>query len=442
MASVIINLCIGSAYAWSVFQKPLIDLFSWSTSDTSLAFTIALAIVPLAMIVGGRLQDRIGPSKVIFAGGVLFGAGMIGAGFTRSLGVLYATYGITGGIGIGATYACTVANTVKLFPDRRGLASGLIAAGFGLGAVLFAPFSTILIEAFGVLAAFKTLGAMYLLLIPVLSLFIRAAPAGYAPAGWATAANPNGPATVADKNWKQMLGDPWFYVLWCVYLIGTLSGLMIIAHASPFGQEIIQITPRVAAMAISVLALANTGGRIFWGWVSDRIGRFDTTLVMFLLGGTVMLVFPGISGLIGFVAALIVVGLCFGGFMGIFPSITADLFGSKNLGMNYGVMFTAFGAAAIIGPRLAAIVKENHGGDYAHAFLIAAALSALGIVLSLLLRHRAACAAMRVQAGAICLQADICAAGDRALRPRFRGLATVVARFPRWGRRDRSGKGA
>lgn len=389
ISSVVINLCIGSAYAWSVFQKPLIDLFSWSTADTSLAFTIALAIVPIAMILAGRAQDRIGPKKVIFVGGILFGAGIIGAGFTRSLGVLYSTYGITGGIGIGTIYACTVANTVKFFPDRRGLASGLIAAGFGLGAVLFAPLSTMLIECFGVLAAFKALGAGYLMLIPVLSLFIKAAPAGYAPVGWVPAANPNNPATAADKNWKQMLGDSRFYMLWCVYLIGTVSGLMIIAHASPFGQEIIKITPQVAAMTVGVLALANTGGRIFWGWVSDKIGRFNTILVMFLLSGTVMLVLPGISGLAGFVAAIIVVGLCFGGFMGIFPSITADLFGSKNLGMNYGVMFTAFGAAAIIGPRLAAMAKESSGGDYTHAFLVAAALSALGIVLGLVLKRRA-----------------------------------------------------
>ena len=136
-------------------------------------------------------------------------------------------------------------------------------------------------------------------------------------------------------------------------------------------------------MAISILALANTGGRIFWGWVSDKIGRFNTVVVMFVLGGIAMLVLPAISGLFAFVMVLIVVGLCFGGFMGIFPSITADAFGPKNLGMNYGVMFTAFGFAAFVGPRLAATVKEVHHGDYTYAFLIAAALSLLGIVLTL-----------------------------------------------------------
>ena len=168
------------------------------------------------------------------------------------------------------------------------------------------------------------------------------------------------------------------------YAIGTVSGLMIIAHASHSARNR-QLTPRTAAMAVSALAIANTSGRIFWGWVSDRIGRFNTVVLMFVLGGGVMLVLPNVSGLAAFVMALVVIGLCFGGFMGIFPSITADAFGPKNLGMNYGIMFTAFGFAAFVGPRLAATVKELHQGDYTYAFLIAAALSLIGIVLTLVL---------------------------------------------------------
>lgn len=382
-SSVIINLCIGASYAWSVFQKPLIDLFHWSTSDTSLAFTISLGVVPLAMMAAGKIQDRIGPTKVILIGGILFGAGTIGVSFTHSLGVLYWTYGVAGGMGVGTIYACTVANTVKLFPDKRGLASGLVVAGFGSGAVLFAPLATFLIDAHGVLAAFGILGTVYIILIPVLSLFIKAAPAGYAPAGWVPAANPTNSIAAVDKNWKQMLSDPRFYVLWCIYALGTVSGLMIIAHASPFGQEIIKLSPRTAAIAICVLALANTSGRIFWGGVSDKMGRFSTVVVMFLLGGLAMLTLPAISGWVAFLTVLVVVGLCFGGFMGIFPSITADAFGPKNLGVNYGVMFTAFGFAGMVGPRLAATMKEVHEGDYTYAFLIAAFLSVLGIILTL-----------------------------------------------------------
>jgi OFA family oxalate/formate antiporter-like MFS transporter len=222
LCSVIINLCIGSNYAWSVFQTPLIDVFHWSTSQTSLVFTISSGVVPFAMIVAGSLQDKIGPTRVLFVGGLLFGAGVIGAGFTTSLSVLYATHGVIVGIGIGTIYACTVANTVKFFPDRRGLASGLVVAGFGSGAALFAPLAASLIQSYGVLAAFRILGTGYLILIPVLALFIQAAPPGYAPLGWTPPARSNNLATAADKNWRQMLRDPRFYVLWCVYAMGTV----------------------------------------------------------------------------------------------------------------------------------------------------------------------------------------------------------------------------
>jgi len=384
-ASVIANLCIGSAYAWSVFQKPLIDLFGWSTADASLAFTISFGSVPLAMIVAGKIQDRLGPRAVVLVGGVLFGVGIIAAGWVRTLGGLYATYGVTAGLGMGTVYTCTVANTVKLFPDRRGLAAGLVAAGFGSGAVLFAPLATRLIDLWGVQAAFKILGTGHLVLIPLLSVFIKRAPSGFVPPGWTPPAQARQVAAARDKNWRQLLQDPQFYLLWCIYALGTVSGLMIIAHASPFGQEAIKLSPRTAALAVGVLALANTSGRIFWGWISDRVGRFHTVIAMFVLGGLVMLTLPVVSGLAAFLAALVVVGLCFGGFMGIFPSITADAFGPKNLGMNYGVMFTAFGSAAFVGPRLAATVKEHYHGDYTYAFLIAAGLSLLGIVLTLVL---------------------------------------------------------
>lgn len=384
-ASVVINLCIGASYAWSVFQKPLIERFRWSTSATSLAFTISLAVVPLAMIVAGRIQDRLGPRRVLFVGGLLFGAGIIATGFAHSLTALYATYGITSGIGVGTIYACTVANTVKLFPDKRGLASGLVVAGFGSGAVLFAPLATWLIASYGVLVAFRILGAAYSIVVLASSLLVKTAPPDYAPEGWSPPTRAVGAAAAVDKNWKRMLGDPKFYILWCVYALGTISGLMIIAHASPFAQDIITLSPQAAAVAIGILALANTGGRIFWGAVSDKMGRLPTVVVMFALSGAAMLALAGISGWIGFVTVLIVVGLCFGGFMGIFPSITADVFGPRNLGVNYGVMFTAFGFAGVVGPRLAATVKELHHGEYTYAFLIAAALSLSGIVLTLFL---------------------------------------------------------
>jgi len=389
LSSLIINLCIGSAYAWSVFQKPLIVLFGWTTTEASLAFTLSLSIVPLAMIIAGKIQDQKGPKFVIFTGGIIFGAGIIGAGFSQSLDQLYLTYGLLGGVGI--IYACTVANTVKWFPDRRGLASGLVVAGFGSGAVLLAPLATALIQAFDVLTSFKLLGCAYLVVISVFAQFVQVAPAGYRPPGWTPpvpSSTATSLATGVDKNWKEMLADPSFYVLWGMYTIGTISGLMIIGHAAPIGQELIKLTPQAAAIALSFLALSNAFGRIAWGWISDKIGRYPSCIAMYVVVGITMFLLSGVSEFTQFVLALMAIGLCFGGFMGIFPSITADMFGPKNLGMNYGIIFTAYGTAAFIGPRLAARIKEINNGDYSQAFIIAASLSLVGILLTLIAQWR------------------------------------------------------
>jgi len=391
IASVLINMCIGSAYAWSVFQKPLIALFKWTTSDANLAFTLSLSLVPVAMIVAGKIQDRKGPKFVILIGGLIFAIGIVAAGFTQSLAQLYWTYGVLGGLGIGTVYACTVANTVKWFPDRRGLASGLIAAGFGSGAVVLAPVAASLIQSQGVLSTFNVLGVAYFIVLSIAALFVEMPPAGYKPAGWnppSTTASSTSIVTGVDKNWREMLTDPMFYVLWAMYTIGCISGLMILGHASPIGQEMVKLTPQVAAVALSFMAVANTAGRIFWGWVPDKIGRYQALMAMYFVAGMTMFLIGSVASFETFVLALMAVGLCFGGFLGIFPSITADMFGAKNLGMNYGIIFTAYGVAAFIGPRLASQIKEVNSGDYTRAFIIAASLSIFGIGLTLLASYR------------------------------------------------------
>ena len=388
-ASLIINICIGSIYAWSVFQKPLMDILLTSASDTALAFSLSLGIAPIVMIIAGRIQDAIGPKPVIFAGGIIFGTAMALTGFVTNLTMLYLTYGILGGAGIGAIYACTVANTVKFFPDKRGLAAGLVVAGFGSGAVLFAPLSSWLIEQYTVLPVFKMLGVAFVALISLCATQIRAAPVGFAPAGWTPPAPASGSATRVsiDKNWKGMLSDPLFFVLYGAYILGSISGLMFLAHASPIAQEVIGVTPTVAAAAVGIMALANTGGRVFWGWVSDRIGRFNVLYVMFAISALLTMALTQVTSYVPFVVALTGVMLCFGGFMGCFPSITADAFGSRNLGMNYSIIFTACSISSLIGPRLAARVKEMNDGDYTIAFIIVACLSVLGIALSFLAKR-------------------------------------------------------
>ena len=389
VGAVISNMCIGSAYAWSVYQKPLIALFNWSTPQVSLAFTLCLGLMPVFMIVAGKLQDYYGPKRVAITGSLLFGSGIVGAGFSDSLGTLYLTYGVLGGIGTGMIAAIFLANAVKFFPDTRGLASGCVAAGFATGAIIVAPLASALIQSAGVLATFKILGTAYLIVLTGCSLMIRPAPPDYRPDGWApTAGAAAVNVTRPDKNWRGMLGDPLFYVLWGMFLVNGISGLMVIGHASPISQEMIHMDAGQAAFAVVLLALGNATGRLAWGLVSDKIGRYNALMIIFSCNAGLMVALTQITGQLPFMAVLVMIGLCYGGVMGIFPSITADSFGPKNLTMNYGIINTAFGTAAFIGPRLAGYYKEINQGDYSQAFLVAAAMSVVGIILTVTARRR------------------------------------------------------
>ncbi len=387
-ASLLINLCIGSGYAWSVYAGPLIKTFGWSAAATALTFTIANAVSPICMITGGKIQDKFGPKWVIFAGGIVFGGGIFLSGLTKSLPWLYFSYGILGGFGMGLVYSCTIANTVKFFPDKRGLVAGMATAGYGFGPVLLAPLSQSLIASNGVLFTFKTLGIAYLVIIVVGSQFIMKAPAGYKPEGWEPPVSAASANTGKEKTWAQMLADPLFYLLFSMLTIGATSGLMIISQASPIAQEVVGVTPEEAAFAVSLVAIANMAGRISWGAVSDKIGRYNAIPIMYIILAAAMFTLTLVStgGFIMYVLAVMFVGFCFGGFMGVFPALTADCFGAKNNGVNYGFMFGGFALGGYIGPVMAASIKAGNNGDYTNAFLIAAAMCVLGIVITFIVR--------------------------------------------------------
>jgi MFS transporter, OFA family, oxalate/formate antiporter len=385
-ASIVMNICIGTAYAWSVFQKPLMTLFQWTTPQASLAYTINLSIVPFAMIVAGRIQDKNGPRIVTMIGGIIFGIGIFMAGNIANLSSLYLTYGMLGGIGIGTIYACTVGNTIKWFPDKRGLAGGLTAAGFGMGAVIFAPVAVRLIPNLGVLKTFNIFGIAFGAII-VLASFVMSAPEkGWKPENW----NPTPAKTKAlgeDKTPGEMLKTTNFYLIWLMYVIGCVGGLMIIGHASPIGQEKIGLSPEVAAVAISFLGIANSGGRVFWGTMSDKLGRYNALALMYVVSAVCLLILSVSTTFILFVIGVCGIAMSFGGYLGIMPSVTADNFGAKNIGINYGVLFTAFGLAAFVGPRLAAVVKEASGGDYSLAFMIVIGMNVVGVLVTLYVKH-------------------------------------------------------
>lgn len=379
IASFIINLCIGSIYAWSVFAGPLVETYGWSSSATALTFTIANGVGPITMILAGKLQDKYGPKWVVFAGSFLFGGGMLASGFVTSVHMMYITYGLCMGFGLGTIYSCTIANTVKLFPEKKGLIAGASTCVYGLATVVAAPSAQYIISMYGVSSAFKILGIAYFCIIAVCSQLLVKAEIE-------ENADENAGGSV-EMNWNQMLATPKFYVLLFMLLCGATSGLMIVSQASSIAQELIQVTPAVAATGVSVIAVANAAGRILWGKVSDKAGRYNVLVLMFvlLIAAMLMLTRVGTGQWITFLTLVSIVGVCFGGFMGIFPALTAETFGIHHNGVNYGFMFIGFAAGGYVGPKLLTGLKDTDMGLYSMAFVIAAAMAVAGAIIAAVL---------------------------------------------------------
>ena len=386
VAAVVINICIGTLYAWSVFALPLGKTFGWAATSIALAFTINHALSPVSMIGGGYIQDRLGSKSNIIIGGIMFGVGLFITGFVSSVEMLYVTYSVLAGIGGGIVYAGTLGNTVKFFPDKRGLASGLVAAGYGSGATIVAPIASSLITSFGVLTTFKIFGAIFFVIIMLCSMVIKNAPAGFKPEGWNPPVDVKTPKPAArDMVWSQMLRDGVWWVILVMLTCGAMSGLMITAFASPIGQQMFKLSPMDAALFVSLVAVSNALGRIIFGAVSDKIGRANTIMVMYTLSALGMLNLALTDSVAGFAASAIAVGAVFGGFMSTMPSIISERYGLKNFGVNYGITFIGFSLAAIFGPMTAATVRQSTG-NYEQAFWVALGLNVAGLVFAFIFR--------------------------------------------------------
>ncbi len=386
VAAIVTNICIGTLYAWSVFSLPLGKVFGWPATAIALAFTINHALSPVAMIGGGYIQDRLGSKANVIIGGIMFSVGLFITGFVSSVEMLYFTYSVLAGIGGGVVYAGTLGNTVKFFPDKRGLASGLVAAGYGSGATIVAPIASSMIISVGVLTTFKILGVIFFAVIFLCSLVIKKAPPGFTPAGWTRPAAVNAPLpAAADLAWTQMLRDKVWWVVLVMLTCSAMSGLMITAFASPIGQQMFKLTPMDAAFFVSLVAISNALGRVAFGYISDKIGRSSTIMVMYVISALAMLNLAVTGSVTGFAISGIGVGAVFGGFMSTMPSIISERYGLKNFGVNYGITFIGFSLAAIFGPMTAATVRVATG-NYEQAFWIALGLNVLGLLFAILFR--------------------------------------------------------
>lgn len=392
VASCLINLCIGSLYAWSVFAIPLAEKLSagkaaaLTAADLSIVFTVANSVGPITMISGGFINDKLGPKWVVFAGGLMFGLGMLACGSASGIPILILAYGLGCGLGMGLVYGCTISNSVKFFPDKRGLIGGIATATYGLSSVLIPPIANALIKNTGISNTFRILGAVFAIIICTAAFFIRQCPEGFSPSGWEQKAAVKEASSV-DKGWREMIADRLFYVMILMLLCGAFSGLMITSQASPMAQQTAGMTAGMAATAVSVLALFNAVGRVAAGFLSDKFGRVNILTAAYLLeiAGLFLLLLTKEGETMLFLAGVSIMGICFGALMGVYPGFTADQFGTRNNSVNYGIMFIGFALAGFFGPTLVGRIVSSTG-TYTRAFYVAAALAAAGIVLTFIYR--------------------------------------------------------
>ena len=381
VASTAILLCTGAVYSFSVFAGPLSSSTGWSMSDIMLAFAINSAIGPIPMILGGYLVDKGYVKWTISLGALLFASGFYLTGYANSPAMLYLTYVLMAGLGQGFAYSGALSNSLRLFPDKRGLASGILTGGMGFAAVIASPVASNLIQQQDAFFAFRTIGLVYIVVIICAIFFIKAAPSGYQPAGWkAPVQTKQGPT---NKNWKQMLQSPLFYIIISMFFVGAFSGLMIASQASPIGQSMFGLSAGTAALYVSLYSIANSSGRFIWGSLSDKIGRSKTLLIIYSVIVLALFSLTIVPGQLGFTLGIIGLGICFGGVMGVFPSIVMENYGPANQGVNYGIVFTGYSLAAFFAPKVAVQMAMANNGNYSVAFYVAIALAFIGLMLTI-----------------------------------------------------------
>ncbi len=401
VGGIMLQLCLGAVYAWSVFAAELKGNFAWSVTQTQVVFSVALATFAVVMVWAGKWQDKIGPRKV-----ALIGAGVLGIGYILSSFMpgnflwVVLTLGLIAGAGIGIAYSCPIAAIGKWFPDKLGLATGLAVFGFGFGAFFISVLTgkginmpglqvelTQLLSKYGLNITLLIWGIMFLVIGGIGAALLKNPPTGWRPEGWMLPAASNRTATT--ENWERgdMIKARQFWMLLGMFIFAASAGLMTIGILKVYGIDS-GLAPAAAGTAVGILAIFNGAGRIFWGWASDHIGRTLAMAVMFFLQAAMMfaIVFIGLGvSAKGLMFAAAWVGLMFGGNFALLPAATRDFFGIKNYGGNYAMVFLGYGVAGIVGPILAGRIKDIIG-NYELAFIVCGVLCVIAALLALITR--------------------------------------------------------
>lgn len=402
MAAVVMQLCLGTVYAWSIFKKPMMASHGWSETVTQGAFMIYAVMFAISVAAGGALVDRKGPRLVGLIGAALFGSGLILAGYAntvQSVPLLYVAYGLIAGLGGGFGYVTPVATLIRWFPDKRGLVTGLAVMGYGLGSFVMGNVGPFLILSLGVARVFFLWGAVSLLLVSGAVLFLHSPPSGWAPAGTGPDL-PAGTPPAPSLTFSQAIRTRRFWILWVMLFITVSAGLGLISQLSPMAQDVMisgisgVATPQkmdaiviASGGIVAMAALFNGAGRLLWAWLSDAMGRWRVFAILFITQAAGYLLLAQSTHIAVFSLASFCVMACYGGGLACMPAFAADEFGHTHIGKIYGVIFSACGLGGIAGPFMLALIKDMTGG-FAAALHIEAAFLAAGFLLALSLRGR------------------------------------------------------
>ncbi len=395
IAAVVMQLCLGTVYAWSVYKKPLMNAHGWGETATQITFMICIGIIGLAAAFGGILVDRKGPRFVATIGGILFGVGTLLAGYADKIGslwLLYLGFGLIAGLGNGFGYVTPIATLIRWFPDKRGLVTGLAVMGFGLGAFFMGRIAPAMINNFqvlgegnqvvesGVASTFYIWGAIFLVLVTAAAQLYKNPPKGWLPAGF----TPSAKTVSAAESFTigQAIRTPQWWMLWAMLLLNISAGLGLLSQLSPMAQERLSKTildPKALAVAggtiLAIASIFNGLGRLFWAWLSDAIGRKTVFITMFITQAILYIFLPQVASATLFAIVACYLLSCYGGGFATMPAFAADSFGPANIGRVYGAMLTAWSVAGVVGPLVFAQLKGI-------ALYVAAGLLILGLLIA------------------------------------------------------------
>ena len=381
-SGMVIQFCAGIIYMWSVFKTPIAEHLSWDAESASLTSSIMLSMFVLGIILGGRVQDKLGPRKATLIGSIMIGVGMACTALITQNApwIVYVTYGIIGGLGVGTVYTSTIAAVQKWFPDRRGFASGMIVSAFGFSLVVFAPLAKSMLGRLGVSPTFLIFGASFLIVCGICSLFIQNPPDGYLPKGYMPT---QAVSLKRQYSPKEIIKTKQFYLL-AGGLLFTLPAYFILNPVFLSLGNARGLSDELAVLGVALTGISSAAGRLTVSWTSDKIGRkaaMVSIAVIILIAALIMIVGKGVL----FLICIIFISFGFGGAASVYSAMTAESFGTKYGGMNFGLVMLGFGVSALAFPMISN--KLTADGSYTGSFILAAATCVIAIILVLLMKN-------------------------------------------------------